>query len=173
MNNQLIFQAGFECLCSQFGLNSVKVFTALSDIHQAGLELNNFNRFAKNLITYEGLTPYELEIEDLAQLYLFAKVVCELPELDPTPIGKNCLSLQSFEQISFDDEIQSQNLPDKVNNLNSLPTLLELITGKVFKIFLLETIKKTQFDKRSILMHWFYYKLTQELVENETAGVVS
>jgi hypothetical protein len=81
------------------------------------------------------------------------------------PLGEDCENIQAFEEISFDwigDSVVSTayKLPDNV------PALMDTIESQDFKAELLENINQTEFAKRSNLVHWFYYKLTQEVVKN-------
>jgi hypothetical protein len=189
MNNQLIFQTGFEYVCNQFGLDSVNIFNALGDIHEAGLELNGFSRFSKNLIEYEGFTPTELEFDQLAQFYMTIKVICHLTAYDQTPLGEDCLNALAFEEVTFDssscyNSASSDNsnnskissgLDDSNNNLeiltgyklpDNIPEMMDKLSSDEFKAQLLANIQQTEFANRSNLVHWFYYRLTRGVNKN-------
>jgi hypothetical protein len=159
MNNQLIFQTGFEYICNQFGLDSLTIFNALGDIYEAGLELMPFSRFSKNLSNQQGYSPLELEVDELVWMYLCLNVITYLSPYHDTTLGNDALELLNLQEV-----IQPNNT-DKLS-LVDIEALITLTQSKHFKAELLENIKQTEFTSRSNLMHWFYYRLTQNVNKN-------
>jgi hypothetical protein len=159
MNNQLIFQTGFEYVCNQFGLDSVNIFNALGDIHEAGLELMPFSRFSKNLSNQQGYSPLELEVDELVWLYLCLNVITYLSPYHDTKLGIDALELLNLQEIIVPNKSDKMSLID-------IEAVMTLVQSKDFKIELLENINQTEFTSRSNLMHWFYYRLTQNVNKN-------
>jgi hypothetical protein len=159
MNNQLIFQTGFEYVCNQFGLDSLNIFNALSDIYEAGLELMPFSRFSKNLTYLQGYSPLELEVDELVWLYLCLNLITYLSPYHNTTLGNEALELLNLQEI-----VQPINT-DKPS-LIDIEALITLTQSVDFKTELLANINQTEFTNRSNLMHWFYYLLTQNVNKN-------
>jgi hypothetical protein len=166
MNNQLIFQTGFEYVCNQFNLDSLNIFNALSDIYEAGLELMPFSRFSKNLSNQQGYSPLELEVDELVWLYLCLNVITYLSSYHDTTLGNEALKLLNLQEIIVPNKADILSLID-------IEAILTLTQNNDFKTELLENIKQTEFTSRSNLMHWFYYRLTQGLVNSEKLKVNS
>lgn len=162
MNHQLIFQTGFEYVCNQFGLDSLSIFNALSDIYEAGLEPTPFSRFSKNLSDQQGYSPLEIEVDELVWLYLCLNVITYLSPYHDTPLGNQALELLNLQEIIQPISSIQLNKSNK-SPLTDIEGLISMTQSSEFKIELLNNINQTEFTSRSNLMHWFYYRLTQKV----------